>query len=103
ILGERAVERGIDRRAAQFHDDRLAGEPLDIGKRLDKNVGGDGCIHHDVLTFISVIPAKAGLQLLFKSREAAKTRRKEISWTPACAGSTTRKRLRAITKSSHSL
>ncbi len=37
VLRQRAVELRVDRRAAQLDDDRLAGEALDIGQRLDED------------------------------------------------------------------
>jgi hypothetical protein len=51
VLGEGAVELGVDRGAAELHDDRLAGEALDIGERLDEDPGGFGGIGHDVFEF----------------------------------------------------
>ena len=42
VLGERPVQLGVDRRAAQLHHDGLAGEALDVGQRLNKYARGFG-------------------------------------------------------------
>ena len=41
VLGQRAVQIGIDRRAAQLHHHRLATEALDIGQSLDEDLRGE--------------------------------------------------------------
>ena len=53
VLGERPVEFGVDRGAAQLHDHGLAAEALDIGQRLDEDLRGAGGadIAHDVTEF----------------------------------------------------
>ena len=50
VLRQREIGLLVDRRAAQLHDHRLAGELLDIGQRLDEDLGGFGG-GHDVLEF----------------------------------------------------
>lgn len=42
VLRQRAVAFGIDCRPAELHHHRLAGEFLDIGQRLDQDLGGAG-------------------------------------------------------------
>ena len=51
VLRERAVELGVDRRAAQLHHHRLAGEAVDVGQGLGQDAGGFAGAHHDVFTF----------------------------------------------------
>ena len=38
VLRQREVGLAVDRRAAELHDDRLAGELADVGQRLDEDV-----------------------------------------------------------------
>ena len=42
VLRERKVGLAVDRRAAELHDDRLAGELADVGQRLDEDARGLG-------------------------------------------------------------
>jgi hypothetical protein len=50
VLCQGAVELPVDRCAAELHDDRLAGEAADIGKRLNQDARG--CVgSHEVLLF----------------------------------------------------
>ena len=42
VLGERAVQLGVDRRAAQLHHHGLAAEALDVGQSLDEDLRGEG-------------------------------------------------------------
>jgi hypothetical protein len=52
VLRERPVELGVDRSAAEFYDDGLAGEALDVGQRLDEDACGVGRTgSHEVFTF----------------------------------------------------
>ena len=54
VLGQREVAFAVDRRAAQLHHDRLAGELADVGQRLDEDggdLGGQQDDLHDVLLF----------------------------------------------------
>ena len=51
VLSEREVALAVDRRSAELHDDRFAGELPDVGQRLDEDAGGIAGGTHDVLLF----------------------------------------------------
>jgi hypothetical protein len=40
VLRQGTVELGVDRRAAELHDHRFAGEAADVGQRLNKDARG---------------------------------------------------------------
>ncbi len=85
VLRQRTVERLVDRRAAQLHHDRLAGEAPDIGQRLDQDARGIGGTQHGS----PVMPAQAGIQ-------AALMTRSKSARTPAFAGVTDEERTKYV-------